>query len=178
MKKQRLMSKQEFEKRLLEMQDDMLRSALRLTNDRSEADDLVQETTLRALDKSKQFVEDISFRGWIMTMMRNIFLNNMERTGRKREMIDSSVDVYNVALLAEGSHYAPDAAFNLKEINAYIDELNELNRVPFRMFLDGNKYTEIAEKLGLPVGTVKSRIFLARRQLQENSELRRLRSEE
>ena len=113
-----------------------------------------------------------------MTMMRNIFLNNVERKGRKREMIDSNVDVYNVALLAEGSHYAPDAAFNLQEINNYIDELNELNRIPFRMYLDGNKYTEIAERLGLPVGTVKSRIFLARRQLQKNQGLRLLRSNE
>ena len=178
MKEQKLMSKKDFEQRLLDLQDDMLRSALRLTNDKSEADDLVQETILRALDRSKQFVEDINFRGWIMTMMRNIFLNNVERKGRKREMIDSNVDVYNVALLAEGSHYAPDAAFNLQEINNYIDELNELNRIPFRMYLDGNKYTEIAERLGLPVGTVKCRNFLARRQLQKNQGLRLLRSNE
>ena len=95
MKEQKLMSKKDFEQRLLDLQDDMLRSALRLTNDKSEADDLVQETILRALDRSKQFVEDINFRGWIMTMMRNIFLNNVERKGRKREMIDSNVDVYN-----------------------------------------------------------------------------------
>lgn len=157
-----------FQENLLKGQSALRRYALSLTSDLTEAEDLVQETTLRALKNRRKFVENVNFNGWLTTIMRNIYLNDYERKSRHRELIDRSVDVYNVSMPAEGSYYTPDAAFNLAEIKSEIDKLGDIARIPFKMYLKGYKYAEIAEELDLPVGTIKSRIFFARKELQKN----------
>lgn len=161
-------TEQQFKNKLVELQEIMHRYALSLTSDPNDAEDLMQETTLRALRNMEKFVENVNFRGWVLTIMRNIFLNNYERKSRQREMIDSSVDVHNVPILAEGGYMTPDGAMKLGEINDAIDNLSENTRIPFRMHVSGYKYSEIAQALGVPVGTVKSRIYFARQELQRN----------
>ena len=71
-----------FKKDLLGVQDDLLRFAYKLTSDREEANDLLQETSLKALDNEEKYTPDTNFKGWIYTIMRNIFINNYRKVVR------------------------------------------------------------------------------------------------
>lgn len=162
------MTRTQFQSNLQEVQENLRRYALKLTQDTNEADDLVQDTSLRALTHRDKFVSDINFKGWMMTIMYNIFLNNQDRVERRRKIFDTTVDILNVPLMTEGGYSTPDGAMNIREIYSAIDNLSEHTRTPFKMFLSGYKYSEIAEKIGIPEGTVKSRIFFARKALQKS----------
>lgn len=70
------MESQLFEQKLLQLQDNLLNFAYMLTSDRDEAEDLLQDTTLKALDNSDKYIDNINFKGWVFTIMRNIFINN------------------------------------------------------------------------------------------------------
>lgn len=161
------MTRMQFQSNLQEVQENLRRYALKLTQDTNDADDLVQDTSLRALTHRDKFVSDINFKGWMMTIMYNIFLNNQDRVERRRKIFDTTVDILNVPLVTEGGYSTPDGAMNIREIYSAIDKLSEHTRTPFKMFLSGYKYSEIAEKIGIPEGTVKSRIFFARKELQK-----------
>lgn len=156
-----------FSRKLVEEQGMLFQYAFSLTRDAVDAADLVQETALRALDNHHKFVKNVSFRGWLTTIMRNIYINGYQSKIRYWSHVDKNVDPVEVPTPAEGSYFVPDDAFNLLEINGAIDRLGDTARIPFRMYLDGYKYTEIAEVLEVPVGTIKSRIFSARRELQK-----------
>ena len=162
------MTRTQFQNNLQEVQENLRRYALKLTQDTNDADDLVQDTSLRALTHRDKFVSDINFKGWMMTIMYNIFLNNQDRVERRRKIFDTTVDILNVPLVTEGGYSTPDGAMNIREIYSAIDNLSEHTRTPFKMFLSGYKYSEIAEKIGIPEGTVKSRIFFARKALQKS----------
>ena len=162
------MTRTQFQSNLQEVQENLRRYALKLTQDTNDADDLVQDTSLRALTHRDKFVSDINFKGWMMTIMYNIFLNNQDRVERRRKIFDTTVDILNVPLVTEGGYSTPDGAMNIREIYSAIDNLSEHTHTPFKMFLSGYKYSEIAEKIGIPEGTVKSRIFFARKALQKS----------
>lgn len=68
-----------FKKNLLGVQEELLRFAYKLTADREEANDLLQETSLKALDNEDKYIPDTNFKGWMYTIMRNIFINNYRK---------------------------------------------------------------------------------------------------
>jgi len=141
--------------------------ALMLTANRDDAQDLLQDTTLKVLDNQEKFVDNINFKGWVLTVMRNIFINNYHKVVRAQSVLDQGVDLYNIDVINDSGFDSPDGAFQLKEITKAVNSLNDDLKIPFTMFLSGYKYNEIAEKLGVPLGTVKSRIFFARQELQK-----------
>ena len=73
-----------FTKDLLSIQDDLLRFAYKLTADREDANDLLQETSLKALDNEDKYMPETNFKGWVYTIMRNIFINNYRKIVRDR----------------------------------------------------------------------------------------------
>ena len=75
-KKTSNMNALQFQKKLLSMQENMMNFALMLTANRDDAQDLMQDTTLKVLDNQEKFVDNINFKGWVLTVMRNIFINN------------------------------------------------------------------------------------------------------
>ncbi|MCL1943395.1 MAG: RNA polymerase sigma factor [Candidatus Azobacteroides sp.] len=156
----------EFEKDLLGMQDNLLRFAYTLTSDREEAKDLLQDTTLKALDNQDKYIENVNFKGWVFTIMRNIFINNYRKVVRNQTMIDQSEDLYHLNLPQDSGFETPDGAYTIQEINKAITGFTNEYKIPFSMHVSGYKYSEIAERMSLPLGTVKSRIFFARQQLQ------------
>ena len=99
--------------------------------------------------------------------MRNIFINNYHKIVRTQTIVDQGVDLYNLDVTNESGFDSPDSSFQIQEISKAIEQLNEDLKVPFSMYISGYKYNEIAEKLNLPLGTVKSRIFFARQELQK-----------
>lgn len=157
----------QFQKKLLGMQENMMNFALMLTADRDDAQDLMQDTTLKVLNNQEKFVDNVNFKGWVLTVMRNIFINNYHKIVRTQTIIDQGVDLYNLDVMNDSGFNSPDGSYQLQEINKAIDSLNNDLRIPFSLFLSGYKYNEIAERLNVPLGTVKSRIFFARQELQK-----------
>jgi len=157
----------QFQKKLLNLQENMMNFALTLTANRDDAQDLLQDTTLKVLDNQDKYVDNVNFKGWVLTVMRNIFINNYHKVVRTQTMVDQSADIYNLDLVNDSGFDSPDGSYQLGEINQAIDNLEEELRIPFSLYLSGFKYQEIADQLELPLGTIKSRIFFARRELQE-----------
>lgn len=162
------MSKQSsFTTMVCTMQNSLLSFALKLTANRSEAQDLVQETTLKALKNQEKFVDDTNPKGWLLTIMRNIFINNYRKSTRENTVIDSSEDLYHLNLPQDSGISTPEGAYTMAEIREVIKNLPEEFRRPFSMHVAGYKYEEIADRLKMPLGTVKSRIFSTRKRLRE-----------
>ena len=156
-----------FKSSVIGMQGNLMSFAMKLTTNREEAHDLVQDTTLKALDNEGKFAEDTNFKGWILTIMRNIFINNYRRGVRTATMVDTTDNLYHLNLSQDSGIDSPEESYGAKEITAAINEFEDAYRIPFSMHVAGYKYNEIAEKMELPLGTVKSRIFFARQELQK-----------
>lgn len=162
------MSKQDsFKSSVIKMQGSLLSFARKLTGNEEEAHDLVQDTTLKALDNESKFVAESNLGGWMMTIMRNIFINNYRKSLRERTMVDTSDDLYHLNIAQDSGTLTPDGAFAAGEITAVLNAFPEDHREPFSLHIAGYKYEEISAKLGMPLGTVKSRIFFTRQKLRE-----------
>ncbi len=156
-----------FRKDLVSLQDELLRFAYKLTTDKEEANDLLQETTLKALDNEDKYMPDTNFKGWMYTIMRNIFINNYRKVMRDQTFVDQTENLYHLNAPQNSGFENTEGNYDLKEIRRVVNALPKEYRVPFSMHVSGFKYREIADKLGLPLGTVKSRIFFTRQKLQE-----------
>ncbi len=156
-----------FINKLLGLQSNLMSFAYQLTSNREAAEDLVQDTTLKVLDNEEKYVDNVNFKGWVLTIMRNIFINNYRRQVRSATIIDTTEDLYHLNISQESGLETPEGTFATQEISKAINEFSDDYKVPFSMYVAGYKYSEIAEHMNLPLGTVKSRIFFARKRLQE-----------
>ena len=162
----------------LEHLDALYRTALRLTQNPPDAEDLVQETYLRALRALDQFQEGTNLRAWLFKILTNAFINQYRRRARapRSESIDNIEDFYLYQHLID-SGLQPAASEPEREVlERLVDEdiiraLEELP-VPFRQVVlladvEGFSYKEIADILGIKIGTVMSRLHRGRRRLQQ-----------
>ena len=156
-----------FAQDLLSVQTELLNFAYKLTADREEANDLLQETSLKALDNEDKYTAETNFKGWIYTIMRNIFINNYRKALRDQTYVDQTDNQFylNQNIDIEGD--STEGSYDLKEMRRIVNALPKEYRIPFSMYVSGFKYREIADKLGLPLGTEKSRIYFTRQKLQE-----------
>ena len=156
-----------FAQDLLSVQTELLNFAYKLTADREEANDLLQETSLKALDNEDKYTAETNFKGGIYTIMRNIFINNYRKALRDQIYVDQTDNQFylNQNIDIEGD--STEGSYDLKEMRRIVNALPKEYRIPFSMYVSGFKYREIADKLGLPLGTVKSRIYFTRQKLQE-----------
>ncbi len=160
-------SNETFKNRIIGLQGNLLSFAYQLTSNREQAEDLLQDTTLKALDNEEKYVDNVNFKGWIFTIMRNIFINNYRQTVRKATVIDQTEDLFHLNISQDSGLDTPEGSYAVKEISSAINSFTDEYRIPFNMFVAGYKYNEIAEKMNLPLGTVKSRIFFARKRLRD-----------
>ena len=156
-----------FAQNLLSIQTELFHFAFKLTADREEANDLLQETSLKALDNEEKYTSETNFKGWVYTIMRNIFINNYRKVVRDQTFVDKTDNLYHLNLPQDAGFESTERTYDLKEMHRVVNALPKEYRVPFAMHVSGFKYREIAEKLNLPLGTVKSRIFFTRQKLQE-----------
>lgn len=156
-----------FAQDLLSVQTELLNFAYKLTADREEANDLLQETSLKALDNEEKYTAETNFKGWIYTIMRNIFINNYRKALRDQTYVDQTDNQYYLNQNFDIEGDSTEGSCDLKEMHRIVNALPKEYRVPFSMYVSGFKYREIADKLGLPLGTVKSRIYFTRQKLQE-----------
>jgi RNA polymerase sigma-70 factor (ECF subfamily) len=162
------MEPKSFSQRLIGLQANLLRFAYLLTSNKEDAQDLLQDTTLKALDNQDKYVENTNFKGWAFTIMRNIFINNYRKIVRSQTIFDQTEELYHLNLPQESGIETPEGSYTLNEIVKCIDGFVDDYRIPFSMHVSGFKYHEIAQKMDLPIGTVKSRIFFARKKLQQS----------
>lgn len=141
--------------------------ALQLTQSMDDANDLVQETFLKAMTYSSKFKEGTNLKGWLFTIMRNTFINNYRRITKRSTFMDTQEEQFIIDS-AKGFNTFNDgeSKFIRRDLEAAIDKLPDDLRITFEMNTLGYKYHEIAEKIGIPIGTVKTRIFVARRKLR------------
>lgn len=149
-----------------------LRSTLRaftrkFTIDRDESLDLVQETILKALTHKDKFKDDVNLKGWLFTIMRNTFINNYRKRQREKTSNDRTKDLLQLNVSDKHTFTSPESGFEYKDIWKNVHELRDELLAPFKMYTSGYKYHEIAEHLQIPIGTVKNRIFHARKELQK-----------
>jgi len=141
--------------------------AFNLTKNKDDARDLFQETAYRAIKNYEKFNPGTNFKAWLMTIMKNIFINNYRKKVKRNTFQDSTDNNFflnsgsqTVVNQAEGSMLS-------RELIGMIDALQPGFKLPFVMHYQGYKYHEIAEQMGLPLGTIKSRIFFARKELKQ-----------
>ena len=161
------MASAKFQSNLMNLQSNLLNFAFMLTSNRDDAYDLLQDTTLKALDNEDKYAENTNFKGWVFTIMRNIFINNYRRSVRSATVVDTTDNLYHLNLSQESGFETPEESYGAGEITAAINEFSDEYRIPFSMHVAGYKYNETADHMNLPLGTVKSRIFFARKKLQE-----------
>lgn len=160
------MATPKFQNSIMALQDNLLNFAYMLTSNRDDAYDLLQDSTLKALDNEDKYTTNINLKGWVFTIMRNIFINNYRRNSRAATIIDTTDNLYHLNLSQESGLETPEDSFSANEITDAINSFSDEYRIPFSMHVAGYKYNEIAKKMNLPLGTVKSRIFFARKRLQ------------
>lgn len=168
------MSLEAFEAEMLTHLPDVIRFARSLTKDAADADDVVQETYLRAFRSRHTFIPGSDGRRWLFTIARNFFLRSRERAERQVSLdgepeldavaaVQASLDATTHGLDRRLEH--PDLAPAIAQALADLPEMFRL--VVALVDIEGLDYAEAAEQLGIPVGTVRSRLFRARRTLQD-----------
>lgn len=162
----KIMSTQEFYNQFDDISNILRAFAYKLTQDIEKSKDLYQETLYKALKNKDKFTLGTNFKAWMTTIMRNTFINEF-----RRKKTSKTTSVSNDSLYIQFNTKTVDndgiQKLTEDEINAFIDDLPDKLKTPFMMFFVGYRYHEIAQKLELPLGTVKSRIHNARKVLQE-----------
>ncbi len=156
-----------FKDSVLEMSDNLKPYAINLTKNLDEAKDLLQETVYRALVNKDKYAEGTNLKAWLFTIMRNIFINNYRRKVKQNTIIDTTDNSYYINSPQTIVGNRAENNFIIEDVLGAINKLSSDYREPFMLHYKGYKYQEIAERLDLPLGTVKSRIFFARKELKK-----------
>lgn len=158
--------KREFEEKILEHIDSLYNLALRMTQNKQDAEDLVQEASLRAYRNFDKFMPGTNFKAWIMTILRNIYINQYRKRIKEPMKIEFE-EVEDFVGLPEITS-AQEEIFN-ETIKSSIDKLPEELRTTLTSFyVDGFSYKEIAKIMNCPIGTVMSRLYTARQILKRH----------
>ncbi len=141
--------------------------AMKLTRDYEDANDLLQDTLLKAFTNREKYTEGTNLKAWLYTIMKNTFITNYQRMVRKNTFIDTSDDLHYINTMDSSTDNLALGAFAMADINKAVTALDESYKTPFMLYFRGFKYHEISEKLNIPIGTVKNRIHIARKELKE-----------
>ena len=139
----------------------------RFTNDREESQDLVQDTILKVLTYREKFRDDTNLKGWLFTIMRNTFINNYRKNQRAKTSNDTTKELYFLNVEDTHTFNRPQESIEFKEVWRNVNNMKDELLIPFKMHATGYKYQEIAKHLNIPIGTVKNRIFHARKEIQK-----------
>lgn len=164
--KQHAMERTEFNNQVLHQEDSLKMYALNFTRDMEDANDLVQDTLLKAITYYNKFKEGTNLKGWLYTIMKNTFINNYRRVVKMNSLVTKSDEIPSANLLYSATRNEAEGKFVMSDISKALNSLPEEYYVPFTRYYTGFKYHEIADELAIPIGTVKTRIHVARKLLK------------
>lgn len=156
----------EFNVQYTKLKKDLANRAKTLTKDTFRAEDLVQETLLSAFKNLHQYKEGTNFKGWIMTIMRNNFINNYRKM-KLRSTVEIKSEIYGEVGESLLIKEKASGTITQQELSEMLLNVPDMYRLPFEMHYQGYRYNEIADNFNLPLGTVKSRIHFARKAMKE-----------
>ena len=157
----------DFDQRFTEMTTLLHSFAYNLTKNTEDAHDLYQETAYRAITNRDKFRPGTNFKAWLFTIMKNIFINDYRRRVKANTILDTTENLYYINSGRTSIGNSGESNIMMRELENMIASLDDGIRVPFLMHYYGYKYQEIADHMQLPLGTVKSRIFFARKELKQ-----------
>jgi len=161
------MSHLEFDTKLVNIHSSLKPAAYNLTRDITEAEDLIQETMVKAISNREKFREGTNLNAWMYTIMRNTFITKYNRTVRRKTFIDTTENLHYINSTNYSIENTGESSINMDQILKAVESISIDLRTPFMMHYNGWKYYEIAEELNIPMGTVKNRIHVARKELQK-----------
>lgn len=141
--------------------------ALNLTKNLDDTEDLLQETMVKALMNEEKYQSNTNIKAWLYTIMKNIFINDYRKKSKMRMVEDTTDNLYFINSNQLETPNKAESKLVMDDLQKVLSSLADEYRKPFVMHHDGFKYQEIADELNLPIGTVKSRIFLARQILKK-----------
>jgi RNA polymerase sigma-70 factor (ECF subfamily) len=160
------MSIYEFNENFNRLKSTLQSFAYNLTKSHEDSMDLYQETAYRAIINKDKFKPGTNLKAWLLTIMKNIFINNYRKKVKTKMIFDSTDNLYYLNSGSAVIANSADSNILMSELNEMVESLEDNIRIPFEMYYVGYKYQEIADELELPLGTVKSRIFFARKELK------------
>lgn len=159
------MTNLEFNQQFNQLQQKLFAFAMKLTKDKTDAKDLMQETACKAMANLHRFSPGTNFKAWVTTIMRNSFINDY-RKRRTRNKVEQPIEEFVALIENQGIRSGAYSNIMMEELGQMIKSIGKRYSVPFMLFYRGYHYDEISQQLNIPIGTVKSRIFFARRKLQ------------
>lgn len=162
------MTEAQFIDKYNEYQSALFNFARKLARNQSDAEDLVQETAIKAFRALHTFKDGTSFKSWAFTILKNTFISKYNRR-KKRNVVNNPIEDFTFAL--ENKYSVRNDALSqirYKELESSIEQLSYKSKLPFLMFVEGYQYNEISDMLNIPIGTVKSRINFARTKLKND----------
>lgn len=158
----------EFNSAVIYQEKNLRPAALKLTKDMEAANDLIQDTLLKALSNREKFSEGTNLKAWLYTIMRNTFITNYHRLMRRNTFIDPTANLHYLNSTSHVTDNQGTSNLAMDEIDSAINKLSYVYKTPFMMYYKGYKYHEIADILDIPIGTVKNRIHIARKELKSS----------
>jgi len=157
----------EFSYSLNKLSSSLKPFALKLTRDVDDANDLLQDTMVKAFTNKDKFTEGTNLKAWLYTIMKNTFITNYQRMVRRGTFVDTTDNLHYINSSNIQIENGVFGNFTMDDVTEAIEKLDEVYKTPFMMHFRGFKYHEIADKLQIPIGTVKNRIHIARKLLKE-----------
>lgn len=157
----------DFNFELCNYKENLRAFAMSFTHNIDDADDLVQDTFVKAIRYAKNFKKGTNLKAWLYMILRNTFINGYHRKNLARTFMDNNVDIS----IQPGIHTTSNKGIGkciMNDISNALKKLEPQYLIPFIKNFEGYKYHEIAEEMKIPIGTVKTRIHVARRILKAN----------
>lgn len=161
------MSNSDFNSMITNHQDFLHQLAMKLTKSTEDSNDLMQETLFKAIKNKDKFQEGTNIKGWLYTIMKNTFINAYRKKKNQNTFVDETENKYFLNIRESEKSSTTDSIVDHKYMMEQVNSIDKTYLETFMMYYNGYKYEEISEILGIPLGTVKSRIFLARRKMMD-----------
>ncbi len=161
------MSTAEFGNMISAHQQFLQNLALKLTKSGDDANDLMQETFFKAIKNKEKYQEGTNIKGWLYTIMKNTFINNYRKKKNQNTFVDETDNNYFINSRQAEKDVRTDRLVDQAYLMRQLETVESTYLDTFMMHYNGYKYEEISEIMDIPLGTVKSRIFLARRKMMD-----------
>lgn len=161
------MNRVEFSNKVIQEVASLNNYAFHFTRDNENASDLVQDTMVKAFSYYKKFRTGTNLRAWLYTILKNTFINYYRKQVKTNALIIKTDSISSADLYRSSFRNGAEGRFVMNDIEQALAQLSAEYYEPFTMYYEGYKYHEIAHHFHIPIGTVKTRIHVARQQLKK-----------